>query len=138
MEGMLSVQRYADEHEMHSDTVRKWCKKGKLPGVIKLPDANSGAGFRYWIPMDTEPIEPKRKYTRRDERAAQETEMQAQQLQEEPEPETKPRLKTMHEKAEHIRKHCISRSYKRLMEETGLSHMEIRRIYDRLHEVYGV
>lgn len=136
MDGMLSVQRYADEHEMHADTVRKWCKNGNIPGAVKLPDAKSGAGFQYWIPMDAEPAKPKRKYTRRDEQANAKAEAEEQTPQQEPEPA--PKLKTMREKAEFIRRNCINLSYGQLKQETGLSHMEIRRIYDRLHEVHGI
>ena len=45
MDGMLSVQRYADERGMHPDTARKWCARGNIPGAVKLPDAKSGAGY---------------------------------------------------------------------------------------------
>ena len=50
----------------------------------------------------------------------------------------KKKLRTMREKAEHIRKYCIFRSFRQLREETGLTTAEIRRIYDRLHEVHGI
>lgn len=134
MKGMVSVKDYADEHDLHPDTVRKWCVRGNLPGAVKVEEERNGAGFQYWIPADAEPVKPKRKYTRRGEWEVPDPEP------EEPKPEgkPKPKLKTMREKAEHIRQYCIFHSFRQLREETGLTTAEIRNIYDRLHEVYGI
>lgn len=33
-------------------TIRSWCAKGKLPGAVKLPDADSDQA-RWYIPVQT-------------------------------------------------------------------------------------
>lgn len=134
MEGMLSVKDYADARDLHPDTVRKWCVSGNLPGAVKEKDLRNGAGFQYWIPADAEPVKPRRKYTRRGEWEVPDPEPEEPKQKEKP----KKKLRTMREKAEHIRKYCIFRSFRQLREETGLTTAEIRRIYDRLHEVHGI
>ena len=47
-------------------------------------------------------------------------------------------LVTPHDKSEHIRKFCVTRTYRQLCLETGMSHEEVRRVYNRLHERYKI
>lgn len=126
---LISANEYAEKNGYRLATVKQWCYEGNLQGVQKMSTGKSGmATWKYMIPEDAKPIRPLRRYQKTYEKA------------EEPEKAAKPlpKLKTRRDKCEHIRKHCITRTYGQLKKETGLSHMEIRRIYDRLHEVYGI
>ena len=135
MDDMISARQYAQEKNMEVDTVRNWCAKGRLPGVIQVPRGPNS--YAYLIPRTAEPVKPLRKYEKRIIRAAEEPVQMPEVKQQMPE-KTVRKLKSMREKAEFIRHNCINLSYGQLKQETGLSHMEIRRIYDRLHEVYGI
>lgn len=135
MDDMISPRQYAQEKNMEVDTVRNWCAKGRLPGVIQVPRGPNS--YAYLIPRTAEPVKPLRKYEKRIIRVAEEPVQMPEVKQQMPE-KTVRKLKTMREKAEFIRRNCINLSYGQLKKETGLSHMEIRRIYDRLHEVYGI
>lgn len=135
MDDMISARQYAQEKNMEVDTVRNWCAKGRLPGVIQVPRGPNS--YAYLIPRTAEPVKPLRKYEKRIIRAAEEPVQMPEVRQQMPE-KTVRKLKTMREKAEFIRRNCRNLSYGKLKQETGLSHMEIRRIYDRLHEVHGI
>lgn len=135
MDDMISARQYAQEKNMEVDTVRNWCAKGRLPGVIQVPRGPNS--YAYLIPRTAEPVKPLRKYEKRIIRAAEEPVQMPEVRQQMPE-KTVRKLKTMREKAEFIRRNCINLSYVQLKQETGLSHMEIRRIYDRLYEVHGI
>lgn len=135
MDDMISPRQYAQEKNMEVDTVRNWCAKGRLPGVIQVPRGPNS--YAYLIPRAAEPVKPLRKYEKRIIRVAEEPVEMPEVKQQMPEKPVR-KLKTMREKAEFIRRNCINLSYGQLKQETGLSHMEIRRIYDRLHEVHGI
>ena len=135
MDDMISARQYAQEKNMEVDTVRNWCAKGRLPGVIQVPRGPNS--YAYLIPRTAEPVKPLRKYEKRIIRVAEEPVEMPEVKQQMPEKNVR-KLKSMREKAEFIRRNCINLSYGQLKQETGLSHMEIRRIYDRLHEVHGI
>ena len=129
---MLSAHKYAEKHGYKVATVLKWCRNGNLKNCQKSPTCFE---YEYLIPEDEQPVKPLRKYQKLEEKMLE--------AQEKPEqitdkPERLPQLQTEHQKSMHIKNHAKDRSYKRLCAETGLTHMEVRRIYDKLHERYGI
>lgn len=135
---LISANEYAEKHGYNAETVRRWCQEGNLPGARKMYTERKGpTSWMYMIPEDAEPMRPLRKYQKdwgKQEAAAQEAAEDGQKQEVMP----LKHLKTRHDKCEHIRKHCISKTYSQLMRETGMTHAEIRKVYDRLHEVYGI
>ena len=130
---MLTAREYAERHGYNKKTVLKWCANKRLPGVKK--QKNSGSiPFAYMIPEDAEPIRPKRNYTKK-----KPTEVKKPKPAPKIEPpKPKYELNTNHEKAEHVKRYCGLHTYRQLSEETGWPISEVRRVYERLHEAYGL
>ena len=129
---MLSAHKYAEKHGYKVATVLKWCRNGNLKNCQKSPTC---FGYEYLIPEGEQPVKPLRKYQRLEEKMLAAQEKPEQTLEE---PKRLEHLKTERQKAMHIKKHAIDRSFRRLCAETGLTHIEVRRIYDKLHERYGI
>lgn len=135
---LIKVAEYAEKHGYKPATVSYWCRKGILPEARKMFTGKNGvASCIYMIPEDAKPIREKRSY--RKKLAEEDTEQQPEKKPKAPKIEYPLKsLVTHHDKCEHIKKHCIDRTYAQLRRETGMSLAEIRRVYDRLHEVYGI
>lgn len=127
---LISAKEYAEKHGYKPATVKQWCYEGNLPGAQKMHTGKSGlSAWKYMIPEDAKPVRPLRKYQKAYEKVEEENPELVKPL---------PALRTRHDKCDHIRKHCSTRTYKQLMDETGMKHEEIREVYDQLHEVYGI
>lgn len=123
---MLTTVEYAEKYHYRTQSVAYWCKTGKLKGVVKEPLETRGfAGFRYLIPEQQMLETPKRDYVRK--------------MQKKIDPPTpKVVLKSNREKMQHILKFCGVKTYKQISMDTGWPVMEVRRVYDELHEALGV
>ena len=130
---MLSPREYAEKYGYKIKTVHEWCRVGWLHGVEKKKRGNAVGicTYQYLIPQDAQPVKPKRAYVKKKPAKPK--------LVKRMDPPT-PRfvLQTNHEKAEHIKRFCGLHTYKQLSEETGWPIGEVRRVYERLHEAYGV
>ena len=122
---MLTTVEYAEKHKLSVDTVYNWCRRNALPGMQILDNSGKvGAKKIYMIPENAESSMRRKKAEPKSAAARP-----MQRLK---------NLQTAHDKSEHIRKFAVTRTFRQLCAETGLSHMEVRRIYDRLHERYGI
>lgn len=126
--GMLTSSEYAEKMGVKIARVLKWCEKGQLKGIRKVP---YGQGYRYMIPEDAE-LE-KRYYPH--EREAQPPKPKPEKPPEPPKPQ---KVWTEREISLHIMRYCGTRTYQQLSNDLGLSVAEVRRRYDRLHEIHGV
>lgn len=123
---MLTTAEYAERYHYRPKSVAYWCKTGKLQGVVKETSKTRGfAGFRYMIPEKQALETPKRDYVRT-----------APKKMAPPTPKVV--LKSNREKMKHILKYCGVKTYKQLSMDTGWPVMEVRRVYDELHEALGV
>lgn len=121
---MISTASYAEKYGYSNKTVAAWCHNGKIEGVVKIPYKNS-CKYAYLVPENAVPIRNKcgRPKT----------------VREKPIPPPKPkRIYTPHEAAMYIRNHAHNRTYRQLMDELDMTMGQIRRIYDRLHDEYGI
>ena len=113
-EGYISTTEFGKRHGVCVETVNRWIHTSRLRGVIKVPHQNY-YGFIYAVPEDAVPV-PKDLLafapSGKDYR-----------------PE---------EMVEYIRKHSGTRTYGQISRELGIPMSECRRIYDHLHEAYGV
>lgn len=128
---MLSAREYAERHNYDKKTVLGWCKAERLPGVKKIKRSTTSEQFMYLIPEDAKPIRPKRPYVKKKP-------AKPKTVKKLDPPTPKFALNTNHEKAAHVKRFCGLHTYKQLSEETGWPIGEVRRVYERLHEAYGV
>lgn len=125
--GLLTAEQYAERMGCNKKTVILWCSAGRLPGAVK---AEKGKGFYFWlIPEGAEPTKPyiPKEITREPKPKA-----------EAPKPKKPARPKTEREISLYIRRFCGTRTYRQMAEELGMSTLEIRARYDRLHERDGI
>lgn len=113
-EGYISITEFGKRHGVKSVTVIDWYRSGRLHGVIKVPCPRVH-GFVYAVPQDAVPV-PKEP-------------LAVESSGKDYRPE---------EMAEYIRKHSDTRTYGQISRELGIPTSECRRIYDHLHEAYGV
>lgn len=119
---MLTVAEYAGKVGFNVKTVQEWCRKGLLPGACKTKVKRNRV---YMIPEDA-PI-PKRKPNHPPAKCKR------------PEP-AKPIRKTytQQEMCGFIAQNCGKMTYGQISRELGIPTLEVRRIYDHLHEAYGI
>lgn len=123
--GMMTTSEFAKKMGVKTSRVLKWCEKGKLKGICKVPCAT---GFRYLIPENAEP--EKRFYTQ-----------QRKAKPPKPKPPEPPKTKKVWAEREinlHIRRYCGTRTYQQLSNDLEISVEEVRRRYERLHGLYGI
>lgn len=113
-EGYISVTQFARKHGVCVDTVYRWICTNWLEGVIKVKNPNS-SGFVYAVEQDAAPLPAHLA----------------------PKPASG-RDYTPEEMVEYIRRNCVKQTYEQIRRELGISNREIRRIYDQLHEAYGI
>lgn len=112
--GYISTTEFGRRNGVCVETVNRYIHAGRLRGVIKVRHPNA-YGFIYAIPEEAVAL-PKELCS--------------------PRPSGKDYLPE--EMAEYIRRHCGTRTYSQISRELGISTAEVRRIYDHLHDAYGV
>ena len=128
---LLNVKEYAQKHGYNRKTVLYWCGMGLLKGAVKVETGKKGnAGLIWMIPEETR---LERKYHKWKPKPKPKKTLEAKGAE-----FPLKSLVTQHDKSEYIKQHCVDRTYRQLCKETGMSMAEIRRVYDRLHEVYGI
>lgn len=124
-EKLLSAKEYAEQMGCGRKTVLNWCAQGNMPDARKVE--REGGGYAYLIPENARPIK------------CHESKMGHRRKAEKEQEAARPaRKRTEREISQYIRRHCGTRTYRQLSEELGLSTMEIRARYDRLHERDGI
>lgn len=113
-EGYISTPEFAKRYGVCVETVNRWIREKRIIGAIKVPHRNA-YGFIYGIPESAVLI-PK-------------------DVSETP---TSGKDYTPEEMLSYISEHCSNRTYRQISRELGIPAVEVRRIYDHLHEAYGV
>lgn len=111
---MLSCGEYAKKHNLNLSTVRVWCQKGLIEGVTKIPCSRSS--YMYAIPEDAPPPVTTRIWSQA----------------------VPGRQYTKREISLFIRKHAGNMTYGDISRTLGISTLECRAIYDRLHRRYHI
>lgn len=107
-------------HGVSTKTVQQWCQKGLIPGVQTVERHGARGGTRYEIPDGAKrPVKKtSNAYT--------------------PPPCRGRGTLTQAEITAYIRIHASRRTYAQIKAALGISYSEIQRIYDRLHDLYGI
>lgn len=116
---MLSVAEYAEKVGCTPRTVSSWCSKGLMQGAVK----KRGSGYQ--IPENA-PV-PKRKQGR-----------PFVQCNQTASAEPTGKTYTQQEMCDFIVHNCTRMTYGKISRELNIPAAEVRRIYDHLHEAYGV
>ena len=133
--GMISAAEYAERNGYKRQTVLYWCKAGWIEGVRKEETRLFGGKMRYLIPEDAKPQKPLRVYKKKPK---PQKPPKPKKQKPKPEPKKEPPLEGKMAKVEHILRYCGVRTYRQLAEDTGWPIEEVRRIYEELHDAYGV
>lgn len=135
MQKLIELKDWCAKNGYTTKWASELANQGRIPGAVKALRQGSKI-CRWMVPADAVRPEPQKKGRPKmteEERRAQKWKPPVVVL-----PRIKPVLPTMHDKCEYIRKHCLTKSYRELAEDTGMSYAEIRRVYERLHERYGI
>lgn len=119
---MLTVVQYAEKIGRSYKTVQNWCARGLIPGAFKT---RIGRNTMYLLPESAP--SPQLSVGRPKESCK-------------PNPPEEPEGKTFtrEELCDFIRKNCSKMTYGQLSRVLGIPAAEVRRIYDQLHETYGI
>ena len=136
MPKMLSVQEYADYTGYHPATVRLWIKKGLLDGTERVPSRRCKEGYEHRIPMDANPPKPVfgRPRMKNGEKEVAWAPVQA----EEPGQPLRHVKRSKREISMYIRKHADNQSYAAIARELGITTLEVREVYEKLHKRYHI
>lgn len=129
---MLRISEYALLNGYSPQTVRKWAQKGLLEGTQRVPAVS---GYEYRIPMDAMPPAPTGRP--RIKNGVPESAWNPAPVQEKSSPPEPPK-RTRREINRYIRQHAGDQTYARISRELGLTTLEVRAIYEKLHRKYHV
>lgn len=133
MPQMVTVSEWARRHHYSQKTAWSWAEKGQIVGAIRVQDDNAKRGFRTLVPEDASVI--------RNKPGRPPAGSEPQRLPYVPPWKMLPPApvrRTKREISRFIMQHSGSMTYGQLSRELGLPTFEVRRIYDRLHDAYGI
>lgn len=131
---LISTLAYAEKHGYKYSTVASWIKKGLMPDAQKKPIGTKGTAYMYVLPDDSPP--PEIRLTGRPRTVFGEKQDPVS-LPNKAKPKT-PRKRTQREISLFIRRHCGTKTIKEIACALDISALEVRAVYDRLHDRYGI
>lgn len=129
---LIPLSSYAQKTGYKADTIRSWIKKGWIPGAKKTSNPQAAGCMVWMIPEDAQPPvprmggRPRTRFGAGEEEAACKTEKIASKEW------------TKSEISLFIRKHAANMTYGEISRMLGISTLECRAIYDRLHRRYHI